>query len=162
MKHTSLKPQEPDRERIALSVRQPWAELILRGIKTLEIRSSDTRVRGTIYLYTSKILAPIPAAQQAIITHGLDADALIRGRLVGTVDIQSARPCTNQDASAACVPASLLRDKWAWELANPQRLDEPLPVRFPAVWCVVLSLPPAQWCHRITILEVATLYFVMP
>jgi ASCH domain len=37
----------------ALSVRQPWAELILRGEKTIEYRSQPTKVRGKIYIYAS-------------------------------------------------------------------------------------------------------------
>jgi hypothetical protein len=31
---------------LALSIRQPWAELILRGIKTVEYRSRPTRIIG--------------------------------------------------------------------------------------------------------------------
>lgn len=50
-----------DRERIALAIQQPWAELILRGIKTLEIRSQPTRQRGTILLYASKRVSALPA-----------------------------------------------------------------------------------------------------
>jgi predicted transcriptional regulator len=30
----------------ALSIRQPYAELILRGIKTVELRSRSTRIVG--------------------------------------------------------------------------------------------------------------------
>ena len=40
---------------LALSVRQPYAELILRGIKTIEFRSRPTRVIGQrFYLYASR------------------------------------------------------------------------------------------------------------
>jgi hypothetical protein len=39
----------------ALSIRQPFAELILRGIKTVEYRSRPTRIIGErFYLYASK------------------------------------------------------------------------------------------------------------
>ncbi len=39
----------------ALSIRQPWAELILRGIKTVEYRSRPTRIVGErFYIYASK------------------------------------------------------------------------------------------------------------
>ena len=39
----------------ALSVRQPWAELILRGVKTIEYRSRPTRIVGErFYLYAAK------------------------------------------------------------------------------------------------------------
>jgi predicted transcriptional regulator len=38
----------------ALSVRQPWAELILRGIKTIEVRSRLTKIRGCVQIYASR------------------------------------------------------------------------------------------------------------
>jgi len=39
----------------ALSIRQPFAELILRGIKTSEFRSRSTRIIGErFYIYASK------------------------------------------------------------------------------------------------------------
>src|SRR5258706_7805396 len=39
----------------ALSIRQPYAELILRGIKTVELRSRSTRIVGErFYIYASK------------------------------------------------------------------------------------------------------------
>src|SRR5262249_46912148 len=40
---------------LALSIRQPYAELILRGIKTVEYRSRSTRIVGErFYIYASK------------------------------------------------------------------------------------------------------------
>ncbi|HEY7116651.1 MAG TPA: ASCH domain-containing protein [Tepidisphaeraceae bacterium] len=40
---------------LALSIRQPFAELILRGIKTVEYRSRPTRVIGRrFYIYATK------------------------------------------------------------------------------------------------------------
>ena len=39
----------------ALSIRQPFAELILRGIKTVELRSISTKIIGErFYIYASK------------------------------------------------------------------------------------------------------------
>ena len=120
----------PDRELVALGIRQPWAELILRGIKTIEVRSLSTRVRGPIYLYTSQKLADIPAAQEASAKHRLYPDGLELGLIVGTVEIVDCRPCTPADAEAACVPAELLRGQNAWRLANPVRLEVPIKPRF--------------------------------
>ena len=40
---------------LALSIRQPYAELILRGIKTVEYRTRPTRIIGErFYIYASK------------------------------------------------------------------------------------------------------------
>lgn len=119
----------PDHDLIALGIRQPWAELILRGIKTIEVRTLPTKVRGPIYLYTGQHFADIPAAQEMVERHGLNAAALPRSLIVGTVDIIDCRPCTPDDAEAAGVPSSLLAGKQAWCLANPVRL-EPFQPRF--------------------------------
>ncbi len=46
---------------LALSIRQPYAELILRGIKTAELRSRSTRIVGErFYIYASKVKATVP------------------------------------------------------------------------------------------------------
>lgn len=120
----------PDPDLIALGVKQPWAELILRGIKTVEVRSQNTNVRGPVYLYTSRRPADIKPAKQAMEEHELDPAALTYGRLVGTVDIVDSIPGRDDDAVPSCVPASYLRDRYGWHLANPVRFEEPLTVRF--------------------------------
>src|SRR3954466_12012096 len=44
----------------ALSIRQPWAELILRGVKTVEYRSRPTRVVGErFWIYAAKKEWPV-------------------------------------------------------------------------------------------------------
>jgi ASCH domain len=123
-------PEGIDPDRIALGVQQPWAELILRGIKTLEVRSQHTTLLGPIYLYASKRLSSLPAAQTAASRHGIGHETLPMGLLVGSVQIVGSRPARRGDSQAACVPAQLLEQKFVWELGEPQRFDKPLPVRF--------------------------------
>jgi len=120
----------PRHDLIALGVQQPWAELILRGVKTIEVRSLTTQIRGPIYLYASKKASKMPAADVMIAQHRLEIDQCPKGLLIGTVEIIDSRPCTAADASAACVPAELLVSKQAWVLSRPQRLPQPLDVRF--------------------------------
>jgi hypothetical protein len=120
----------PAPDLLALGIRQPWAELILQGVKTVEVRSLSTNVRGTIYLYAGKRLAVDAAARGAIARHGLRVDALPLGRLVGTVEIVDCRRISGDDAEKACVPGELAAGQWGWLLAKPQRLPEPLTVRF--------------------------------
>lgn len=119
-----------DKERIALGVRQPWAELLLRGIKTIEVRSRPTNVRGAIYLYTSKVIASENFAEDAIAYHEIDIDTCVKGMLVGSINILNCRPCTRDDAELSCVPWSIMQGKYAWEMKNPVRFPEPQPVRF--------------------------------
>lgn len=37
-----------------LTIRQPWAELIVRGIKTIENRGRDTKYRGPVLIHAAK------------------------------------------------------------------------------------------------------------
>jgi hypothetical protein len=120
----------PDKNLVALGIRQPWAELILRGIKTIEVRTLATSVRGPIYIYTSKVIAGTEPARAAAERYGLDVDELPRGLLVGTVEIIECRACVAADAAGACLPPDLLELKLGWRLANPRRLETPLKVRF--------------------------------
>ena len=121
---------QPDPDRIALGIRQPWAELILRGIKTIEVRSQSTNMRGPIYIYASQKLARIPAANTAIRRHGLDTESLPRGWLVGSVEIVDVRPCRARDTAASCVPRSFLQDQHGWQLVNPVRFETPISVKY--------------------------------
>lgn len=120
----------PDPEIIALGIRQPWVELILRCVKTIEVRSQNTQIRGTIYLYASKKFSDLPAAAAAAAAHQLDLEPSPRGVLVGSIELIGTRPALARDAVAACVPAALLKGQFAWELRNPRRFPQPLPVRF--------------------------------
>ena len=57
----------------ALSIRQPYAELILRGIKTAELRSRSTTIIGArFYIYTAGSCRFTCAARGS---EGLDAGA---------------------------------------------------------------------------------------
>ena len=122
--------QHVDRDLIALGIRQPWSELILRGIKTVEVRTQDTNVRGPVYVYASKKFADIEPADAAIQEHGREAEALPTGGIVGMVDIIDSKPCRASDAAASCVPKSYLKGRFGWSLANPVRFEDPLNVRF--------------------------------
>ena len=98
----------------ALSIRQPYAELILRGEKTIEYRSRPTKVIGErFYIYASKSSVQPSAARgagQPIPDCGPD---LPRGVIVGTAVISH---CTN----GATGPTA---DHW--HLTDVQRIKHP-------------------------------------
>ena len=119
-----------DRERIALAVQQPWAELIVRGIKTIEVRSTSVRVRGPIYLYASRKPSPLSDATVAAERLGLDLDVLPRGVIVGAASLIECRPAAIADAEAACLAPERLAGRTAWQFAEPVRFPAPLSVRF--------------------------------
>jgi len=53
---TDREQQEP--RRIALSIKQPWATLVVFGIKSIEIRKWGTTRRGLIYIHTGREADP--------------------------------------------------------------------------------------------------------
>jgi hypothetical protein len=91
----------------ALSIRQPFAELILQGLKTIEYRTRPTKIRERVYIYASLTPGPSEAfAEMSMVTGDLPS-----GVLVGTVEIVD---CTGHPGD------------YRWLLANPERLPEPL------------------------------------
>lgn len=109
--------------RRALSVRQPWAELIMRGNKTLEVRSRPTKVRGLVQIYSSLKLEVGPKQLQAAHRYGLDLDQLPRGVLIGVVEIVGSRPVSPSDSAAAGFNIPEDANLHGWVLENPHRFQ---------------------------------------
>jgi len=90
----------------AISIRQPYVELILRGEKRKEFRSVRTTVRGRVFLYASVSPADDPAYWRKV---GKEPGELPTGRIVGTVEVVD------------CV-WDRRYDCWAYVLARPRRI----------------------------------------
>ena len=59
----------------ALSIRQPYAELILRGIKRIEYRSKPTKIVGErFWIYASKNKLPVTVAQARVWSNDLSTE----------------------------------------------------------------------------------------
>lgn len=106
----------------ALSVRQPWAELILAGRKRYELRTWKTTIRGRIWVHAGRTVE-WPFVQLA----GLDRSKLTTGALIGSVEIVDCVPFTTVIAEELRADGVLFGDiqvviGFAWRLAAPQRL----------------------------------------
>lgn len=97
----------------ALSIKQPYASLILAGRKTLEIRSWTTMTRGTIAVCSAK--APDKAGELR-----MDCTGPL-GMWLGWVDLVNVFPFEPHMAPEACIP--FRAGLYAWELKNPVRLQ---------------------------------------
>lgn len=102
----------------ALSIQQPFAELILRGKKKYEYRSIPTKIRERVYVYASKKSGPEKRWKDS----GIEPGSLPTGVLVGSVEIVS---CEGKSGD------------YAWKLARPKRakrmikpINQPQPVWF--------------------------------
>lgn len=68
----------------AISIRQPYAELILRGTKRAEYRSRRTNIRERVYIYASLRPADDTSGWRQI---GREPGQLLTGVIVGSVEI---------------------------------------------------------------------------
>lgn len=106
---------------MALSIRQPWAELIMSGIKTIEVRSTATHKRERVHVYASQTRAHPEAEEMVRLRYHLDVGALPRGVLVGTVEIVDCRPVAPSDSTGAAFTIHRGDSSFGWHLANPTR-----------------------------------------
>jgi hypothetical protein len=102
-----------------LVIKEIWADLILSGEKTWEIRSRVTHQRGTI----------------AIIKSG---SGLIYGTAELTDCIKLSKPNFEDNRDKHCIPvgeaSEVVRDykeRFAWVLENVRKLQDPVPYSHP-------------------------------
>lgn len=95
----------------ALSVRQPWASLIMSGKKIIELRTWKTKYRGPLVICASQR------------RHG----SLPTGVALGIVNLDDIRPSTpNDEPLANCMPEN---NEYAWILSNPKPFVMPFAVK---------------------------------
>jgi len=115
-----------------LTIPQPWAILIINGVKDVENRSRRTHYRGPLLIHSAKSFgrANEEAVLDTIQTRGINViDAILlcsprwapRGFILGTVEVVD---CV-QDGSSEWAEEG----KWHWILENPQPFPEPIPWR---------------------------------
>jgi hypothetical protein len=111
----------------AISIRQPWAELILQGRKTIELRTWQTNHRGRIAIHASQTVG-----EEACIAYDLDPARVVRGALVGTVELVDILPLDERGWEALRDRHLSLHDfpgpVFGWRLKDPQRLPQPIPM----------------------------------
>lgn len=137
-----------------LSIRQPWASLIIKGFKDVENRSWRTSIRGEIAIHASaskteddwedatitvaaiRAIAFSEAEKWLIETIG-EFDKLPRGAILGTVEIID---CKRERTSLWHFD-----ENWGFYLQNPKELKKPIPSKGKlGFWDFDLSLAEAE------------------
>ena len=93
-------------QNLALSIRQPYVEQVLRGVKKIEYRSFRTNIRGRVYLYASQT-----PAMDAFESMNAKPGDFPTGVIVGTIEIVD------------CVVSN---GAYEWHLAWPDRFAHPI------------------------------------
>lgn len=113
--------------RFALSIRQPWTELILQGRKTIEVRSWATAYRGELWLH-----AGVQPDADALARFGFTLNGLSRGAIVGKCELHDCIAFTDETWEAwrprHLSEGSLNKRQYAWLLGKPMRIP-PMPFK---------------------------------
>jgi hypothetical protein len=112
----------------ALSLQQPYAELILKGRKTIETRTWRTAYRGLFAIHAAWHVQGDIAK-----LYSIEPESLISGALLGTAEIVDMIEFDDDSWAALrdhhLVPDEHSNGRVGWRLANPRRLAEPIPLR---------------------------------
>lgn len=111
----------------ALSLKQPFAELILSGKKSIELRNWNTSFRGEFFIHASKI----PDAR-AMKRFGFSVSDLPRGALVGKTTLCDMKhyKTKKEHAHDKCLPlADTSWGNYGFVLTNVKRLPKPIPMK---------------------------------
>jgi hypothetical protein len=110
----------------ALSVRQPWASLIVCGLKSIEVRSWSTSYRGRLYIHAAKSL-------DEMAMNRFQLEAPPTGALLGTVELVKIEPFTaemwEELADRHLDNGPFRQVLYAWYLEDARPLPEPIVYR---------------------------------
>ncbi|MEX3954171.1 ASCH domain-containing protein [Paraburkholderia sp. EG287B] len=116
-------PLTPEFAQLALSVRQPWAELILSGRKSMEIRTWSTEYRGPVWLHTGQ--KRDPALEQQF---GIEVPFV--GGFIGQIYIASVIRLDldrwTRWRERHLVDGPMPTDAYGWVLRDPLRFARPI------------------------------------
>ena len=100
----------------ALTLRQPFASLVVAGVKDVENRSRPTKYRGVLAIH-----AGLAIDNDAMTAHGHLIDDMPAGALIGTVRVID---CVQDSESEWAIPG-----QWHWLLTEPRPFDTPIPAK---------------------------------
>ena len=110
----------------ALSIRQPWASLIVWGLKSVEIRTWSTSYRGRMCIHAAKKID-----QQASLRFGVEGAPL--GALIGTVELVGVEPFTSESWAELAdehLDTGIFTPRlYGWRFDDPRPFDSPIPYR---------------------------------
>ena len=141
--------QLKDNEIRVLAVRQPWASLIVEGLKTIEVRSRPTNIRERVAIYATKdekwlhnnLWYRVELASKLQGDPRYDpSEKLEYGKIIGSVEIVDCIKMSFINFHAAYnqhFSPYRFADDHGWELDNPIKFETPIPYKPPkgaVVW----------------------------
>jgi hypothetical protein len=95
----------------ALSLKQPWAALVVAGRKAIEVRKWATAVRGRVFIHAAKVADERPEGW-ALVPEDLKPLAQLGGGLIGAAELAGCVLYRTSAGFAADAPRHLNPPKW--------------------------------------------------
>ncbi|HEV3257995.1 MAG TPA: hypothetical protein VG013_14000 [Gemmataceae bacterium] len=95
----------------ALSLKQPWAALLVYGYKCIEVRTWPTARRGPVLIHAARVPDPRPEVW-SLVPAELDQAARLVGGILGAGDLIDCRTYRTADAFAADRARHLNDPRW--------------------------------------------------
>jgi hypothetical protein len=99
------------RPNYALSLKQPWAALIVSGRKTIEVRKWATRIRGRVYIHAATIADERPDGWEEV-AEECQSLAKLEGGIIGVAELISCVRYRSQSGFAADTAKHLNDPSW--------------------------------------------------
>jgi len=110
-----------------LSLKQPFAELVISGKKTIELRKWNTKFRGEFLIHASKV-----PDKKSMEKFGFKENELPLGFIIGKATLVDVKNYPNEKEHSADKDKHLADNFWGnygFVLENPQRFEKPIPAR---------------------------------
>ncbi|MFO0824918.1 MAG: ASCH domain-containing protein [Gemmataceae bacterium] len=93
-------------------MKQPWAALLVAGVKTVEVRTWQTHRRGRVLIHASKIPDDRPEGWAWVTTPELRELANLRGGIIGVGNLTDCVRYSTAEAFAAAVEQHRNAPEW--------------------------------------------------
>lgn len=129
----------------AITIHQPYASLIMAGVKHYETRSRNTQIRGRVAIHAGarepyQVLRKLPADMKKKIIdlqRELELLEVPLGAIIGTVEIVDSVPVETLWGQISAEEISIgdySAGRFAYVLENPSIFNQPIPARGAQGW----------------------------
>ena len=111
-----------------LSLKQPYAELIVSGKKTIELRTWNTKFRGEFLIHASRTVD-----KEACERNMIDPESLMTGAIVGKSNLYDVKTYYSKnsflgDRNKHFADSNFTKYKYGFLLKESKRLKKPIPL----------------------------------
>lgn len=127
-----------------LTLRQPWAWMVVAGIKTIETRTWRTNYRGLVVIHASKKFGNEEketiyrmARWSEFLNNALRSAIFDTGAIIGEANLEACFRFNNFETfetlqeKHCCIPVEdySWANRWGWELSLAKKYKQPIPIK---------------------------------